>query len=49
MLFHVNAQTFDSNAELAIPTGRKTNKASPEIETYRLTADAKIKNMLRVI
>ena len=49
MLFHVNAQTFDSNAELAIPTGTKTNKANPEIETYPLTTDTNIKNMLRVI
>ena len=37
------AQTFIATAELAIPTGTKTNEANAEIETQRVTVEARIR------
>ena len=38
----VITQIFDSNAELAIPTGTPTKEAKGEIETHPVTVEIKI-------
>ena len=39
----VNAEVFNSTAELVIPTGTPSNRANAEIETKTLTAEQKIR------
>ena len=43
----VNAQIFNPNAKLEMPTGTPTNEANAEIETYPLTAETKIRKLLK--